>query len=152
MVARTGRLAVAVGLVVAAAGLQFDLDVGRSKCIGEVMGKHDVAKGKYRIEGLAEGSRSGFEVKITGPAGDLEYQQSDAVTGKFAFTASEAGAHRVCFTNAGAQSRRVNFEFLSGVDAKDYSGERGGGGGRGRWGSFASAGWTDESSDPRGPP
>ena len=45
----------------------------------------------------------------------------DAASGKFAFTANDAGAHKVCFVNNGQLSRRVVFDFLTGVDAKDYT-------------------------------
>lgn len=74
------------------------------QCIGEVMGKHEVAKGSYSIEGMAEGMQSGFTVTITGPANEKEFSQVDAVSGKFAFTASDAGAHKVCFVNNGPVS------------------------------------------------
>jgi len=114
--------AVAVAAVVASsAALQFDLEAGgRRKCLGEVMGRHEIAKGHYRIENFPEDQRSGLEVKITGPNGEAEFSQSDLAGAKFAFTATDAGAHKVCFTNNGAANRRIDFEFLAGVDAKDY--------------------------------
>ncbi len=40
---------------------------------------------------------------------------------KIAFTASEAGNHQLCFDNESNQQHKVDFEFLSGVNAKDYS-------------------------------
>jgi hypothetical protein len=129
------------------------------QCIGEVMGKHEVAKGGYSIEGVAEGTQSLFAVtvravrgacsvarspcaagavqrapdsscspllprvadcatarapsssfvpatQITGPAMEKEFSQTDAASGKFAFTASDAGAHKVCFANNGAVRKR----------------------------------------------
>lgn len=60
-------------------------------------------------------------LQITGPANEKEYSQADASSGKFAFTANDAGAHKVCFVNNGHVSRRVVLDFLAGVDAKDYS-------------------------------
>jgi len=41
-------------------------------------------------------------VQIVGPNGEKEYNQNDAVSGKFAFTATDAGAHKVCFINHGS--------------------------------------------------
>jgi hypothetical protein len=43
-------------------------------------------------------------VQIVGPNGEKEYNQNDAVSGKFAFTATDAGAHKVCFINHGSVS------------------------------------------------
>lgn len=40
---------------------------------------------------------------------------------KIAFTASEAGNHQLCITNSATRETKVDFEFLSGVNAKDYS-------------------------------
>lgn len=85
------------------------------------MGRNEIAKGKYRVEGLPEESRSGIEVKITGPNGESEFSQNDVSGSKFAFTATEAGAHKVCFTNNANVNRRIDFEFLAGVEAKDYA-------------------------------
>lgn len=49
-----------------AAALQFDLDVGRTKCLGEIMGKHEVAKGSYRIDGIPDGSaNTGLSVTVS---------------------------------------------------------------------------------------
>lgn len=60
-------------------------------------------------------------MQITGPANEKEFSQVDAVSGKFAFTASDAGAHKVCFVNNGPVSRRIAFDFSSGVGARDYA-------------------------------
>lgn len=116
-----GAVIFAAVLASASSSLQFDLEVGRKKCLGEVMGRNEIAKGKYRIENFVEGSRSGLDVKVTGPNGAIEFSQTDAPSGKFAFTASDTGAHKVCFTNGGSQQRRIDFEFLAGSDAKDYA-------------------------------
>lgn len=40
---------------------------------------------------------------------------------KIAFTAVEAGNHQICLDNVNLIETSVNFEFLSGVSAKDYS-------------------------------
>ena len=89
--------------------------------MGEVMSKHEIAKGGFSVEGVSDGA-SGIEVVISGPGGEREYTANQAASGKFAFTASEEGAHRVCFTNhATGGLRRVTFDFFSGVDAKDYA-------------------------------
>jgi hypothetical protein len=65
------------------------------------MGKHDLAKGRFAILGVAEGTPSGFTVRVTGPGKETEFSQTDAASGKFAFTASDGGSHAVCFYNNG---------------------------------------------------
>lgn len=53
----------------------------------------------------------------------MEYASApDAASGKFAFTGSEPGSHRVCFTNSAQQARRVELAFSAGTDALDYEG------------------------------
>lgn len=65
------------------------------------MSKHDLAKGKFRVEGAQEGAKTGFSVKIVAPNGATEYQQVDVSSGTFAFTAAEGGQHKACFYNMG---------------------------------------------------
>lgn len=40
---------------------------------------------------------------------------------KISFTASDVGNHQLCIDNETTSETRINFEFLSGVEAKDYS-------------------------------
>jgi hypothetical protein len=67
------------------------------------MTKHDVAKGSFVIKDVSEGMPSGVEVRVTGPNGEVELSRQDASNAKLAFTASEGGAHKVCFSNIGAR-------------------------------------------------
>ncbi len=57
--------------------------------------------------------RIAFDLQITGPNNEKEFSQNDAASGKYAFTASEAGAHKVCFHNSGV----VRFKFKK-LDAR----------------------------------
>jgi emp24/gp25L/p24 family/GOLD len=59
-------------------------------------------------------------LQITGPNDEPEFSKIDAVSSTFAFTAAEGGSHKCCFTNRFTATRRVMFDFASGVDAKDY--------------------------------
>ena len=111
-----------------ASSLLFDVEAGQTKCVGEVMSKHEVAKGGFSVasggSAVAGGAaQSGeLEVTVTGPAGEREYTSTGASAGKFAFTASEAGAHRVCATNTATGGvKRVAIEWAAGVDARDYA-------------------------------
>ena len=51
------------GAIVSA--LIFDVESGRSRCIQEVLAKHDLVKASYALLGEAtEGERSGFTIKV----------------------------------------------------------------------------------------
>jgi hypothetical protein len=62
-------------LVLAARGAgAFLLDVraGASRCLQEVLGKHDLVKAAYKLEpreGGVDGERSSFEIRVSGAAG-----------------------------------------------------------------------------------
>lgn len=165
----------------AAGSLAFDVEAGRTKCVGEVMTKHEVAKGAFAVVSPlpAPGAPAELEVTIAGPAGEREYTSTGAcltvwrllakfrrcratlrarvgprnrvrvvrraraatafasparqthtrknicagaASGKFAFTATDAGAHRVCVRNGAAGGvKRISLEWAAGVDAKDYA-------------------------------
>ena len=68
-----------------------------------------------------DGQKSKVDVRVTGPADQLEHSAVDVGAGKFGFTASESGSHRVCFSNRGLVARFVELEFTAGVDAADYT-------------------------------
>jgi hypothetical protein len=92
------------------------------QCLGEHVGKNDLAKGSYAVVGVTnDGQKSKIDVRITGPAEQLEHSALDVGAGKFGFTASESGSHRVCFSNRGLVARAVELEFTAGVDAADYT-------------------------------
>jgi hypothetical protein len=60
-------------------------------------------------------------LQITGPAGEAEHAANDIISGSFGFTAGDAGSHKVCFISRSGQQHRIDFDFFSGVGAKDYS-------------------------------
>jgi hypothetical protein len=37
------------------------------QCIGEIMTKHEVAKGSYKVLGVVEGNPTGIELKVRSP-------------------------------------------------------------------------------------
>lgn len=87
------------------------------------MSKNDLAKGSYAVVGLQanDGQKSRVDVRILGPSESVEHAGVDVGAGKFGFSASESGSHRVCFTNRGVAPRSIELEFSAGVDAADYT-------------------------------
>ena len=70
----------------AAGSLAFDVEAGRTKCVGEVMTKHEVAKGAFAVvsPAPAPGAPAELEVTIAGPAGEREYTSTGACIGRAA--------------------------------------------------------------------
>lgn len=62
-----------------------------------------------------------IEVNLFDPNGHTPYKKQGQGFVKIAFTATETGNHQVCIKNYGNERIKINFEFLSGVAAKDYS-------------------------------
>ncbi|MCQ2817931.1 MAG: emp24/gp25L/p24 family protein [archaeon] len=60
-------------------------------------------------------------MKIKGPSNDELYKKQDKVNAVASLTAPKTGSYTMCLENKEPQSVHVNFEFLSGVNAKDYS-------------------------------
>lgn len=124
-------LALLLAALAARAGraLQFDVEPGATRCLGEIIGKHDVAKGSLALvplPGAAPGAPlpTGVSARVTSPA-DAEEFAAPALTAtpvKFSFTGTDAGQHAVCATNAGAARARVELVFASGAESKDYEG------------------------------
>ena len=136
-----------LALLAPAAALILDVEAGRSRCLQEILSKHDLVKGSYALLGEpVEGERSGFTVKarppwpsprpaprpplltrarrapqVTGPSDVIEFSQADTAGSKFSFTASSGGSHSVCFANGGATKRAVELVWAAGAAAIDYA-------------------------------
>lgn len=70
---------------------------------------------------VINGEYSEMKVNLFDPNGNTVYSKEGQSFVKLAFTATETGNHQVCIENYGSSPSKVNFEFLSGVAAKDYS-------------------------------
>jgi hypothetical protein len=60
-------------------------------------------------------------VNLFDPNGTSVYEKVENSKVKIAFTASESGNHQLCIVNKSSNATKINFEFLTGVAAKDYS-------------------------------
>ena len=72
----------------------------------EDVSKSELIVGEFSVS--PSGPQGELSVRITGPNGFTAFEKRNANDGKFAFTSSEPGEHRICFTNAG-----MSTSFLS---------------------------------------
>lgn len=61
------------------------------------------------------------DILIKGPDKEIVYEKKDKETVVASLTAGKTGSHHMCITNKEKKDIVVDFEFLSGVNAKDYS-------------------------------
>ena len=88
-------------LVLAARGAgAFLLDVraGASRCLQEVLGKHDLVKAAYKLEpreGGVDGERSSFEIRVSGAAGGARGATAAAARARAAREPARAAHARI---------------------------------------------------------
>lgn len=73
------------------------------QCFTETLGKNTLVVGSYKA-GDTSLTSQGLYVSVTSPSQKSEYSKSNEDSGKFAFTSSEDGNYKVCFTNKCKQS------------------------------------------------
>mmetsp|Transcript_8770 Transcript_8770/g.10489 ORF Transcript_8770/g.10489 Transcript_8770/m.10489 type:complete len:205 (-) Transcript_8770:159-773(-) len=102
-------------------GLNFDLESTKTRCILDILDKDVLATGEFSV---SSGSTDSTHVNIlvTGPNQEVVFKQDNVRQGKFGFTASVDGKYRSCFTNQGMIPHSINFDYRSGVEAKDLDG------------------------------
>ncbi|XP_021905309.1 transmembrane emp24 domain-containing protein p24delta9-like [Carica papaya] len=108
--------------------MRFDMKSGATKCISEDIKINAMTVGKYSIVNTNEGyplpDSHKLTVRVNSPHGN-NYHYGDLVqSGNFAFTAAEDGDYTACFwvpDHQPAETLTVEFEWKSGVAAKDWS-------------------------------
>lgn len=68
------------------------------QCFTETVGKNTLVVGSYEAADTSLTSQ-GLLVTVTAPSQKSEYSKTNEDRGKFAFTSSEDGNYKVCFTN-----------------------------------------------------
>eukprot|EP00033_Pygsuia_biforma_P001057 GCRY01001204.1.p1 GENE.GCRY01001204.1~~GCRY01001204.1.p1 ORF type:complete len:228 (+),score=14.03 GCRY01001204.1:66-686(+) len=104
----------------------FDITAGTKRCFLEELTPDELFVGEYRI--LPSYSQE-IDIMVTDPGSSLMYSKSRAVEGKFAFTSTVGGEHKVCFDNrlspgmaySEGLKTRIELNTKTGVDAKDYT-------------------------------
>ncbi len=110
-------------LLPAAAGLSFDVEASRERCIIEHIPAKSMLTGDWSIEPVSaagDGSEPPQGLAVKGPGGGVLYQTSQP-TGHFAVTAAAAGAHSVCVTNGLAERRAVSLNMRTALEVDDHA-------------------------------
>lgn len=104
--------------------LVFDLESGRSKCISEDLRREAMSLGHYHVA-IDTPHNHKISVRVSDPHGDNIHQAESVESGKFAFTAIQSGPYTTCIWSPQfdlSAKFPVEFEWKSGVAAKDWSG------------------------------
>uniref|UniRef100_A0A7N0T8P4 GOLD domain-containing protein n=1 Tax=Kalanchoe fedtschenkoi TaxID=63787 RepID=A0A7N0T8P4_KALFE len=108
--------------------MRFDLQSGANKCISEDIKTNAMTVGKYMVvnanDALQLPDTHKITVRVTSPYGNNYHYGENVGSGNFAFTAAETGDYMTCFwahEHKPAVTITVEFEWKSGVDAKDWS-------------------------------
>eukprot|EP01094_Clydonella_sp_ATCC50884_P003203 TRINITY_DN1245_c0_g4_i1.p1 TRINITY_DN1245_c0_g4~~TRINITY_DN1245_c0_g4_i1.p1 ORF type:complete len:214 (-),score=94.72 TRINITY_DN1245_c0_g4_i1:145-786(-) len=114
----------AVGCVHA---IQYELDPGVERCIGETIDLNTIFVGGFRI---SPSYSTQVYVKVLDPTGNLLWMEEDAVEGSFALNTEMFGEYQVCMLSMGKkgvmssaaidEKRHVVLELHVGADATDY--------------------------------
>ncbi|KAL9663208.1 hypothetical protein QQ045_028047 [Rhodiola kirilowii] len=108
--------------------MRFELQSGANKCIVEDIKTNAMTVGKYAVVNPNEAQplpdSHKITVRVTSPYGNNFHYGEHVVSGNYAFTASETGDYMTCFwapENKSGITITIEFEWKSGVDAKDWS-------------------------------
>ena len=97
--------------------VQFAFKISPNKiyCTGEYITENTVA-----LFGMISNSNR-FKAEIFDPKNKMLYSKTGELEIKLSLTAAENGNHQVCITNNDRKEIQIDFEFLSGIQAQDYT-------------------------------
>ena len=97
--------------------VQFAFKISPNKiyCTGEYLTENTVA-----LFGMISNTNR-FKAEIFDPKNKMLYSKTGELEIKLSLTAAENGNHQVCITNNDRKEIQIDFEFLSGIQAQDYT-------------------------------
>ena len=97
--------------------VQFAFKISPNKiyCTGEYLTENTVA-----LFGMISNTNR-FKAEIFDPKNKILYSKTGELEIKLSLTAAENGNHQVCITNNDRKEIQIDFEFLSGIQAQDYT-------------------------------
>ncbi|KAL8104643.1 transmembrane emp24 domain-containing protein p24delta7-like [Apium graveolens] len=108
--------------------LRFDLESGHTKCISEDIRVNSMTVGKYSIVNPNDNhplpDSHKLIVRVSSEHGRSYHSADNVKSGQFSFLAMEAGDYFACFLavdHKPATAMTVNFEWKSGIEAKDWT-------------------------------
>ena len=93
----------------------FKIPANKIYCTGEYITENTVA-----LFGMISNSNR-FKAEIYDPKNKILYSKTGELEIKLSLTAAENGNHQVCITNNDRKEIQIDFEFLSGIQAQDYT-------------------------------
>ena len=93
----------------------FKIPANKIYCTGEYITENTVA-----LFGMISNSNR-FKAEIFDPKNKMLYSKTGELEIKLSLTAAENGNHQVCITNNDRKEIQIDFEFLSGIQAQDYT-------------------------------
>ena len=109
-----------LGLCGCSQAMFFQLPVNTEKCLKEEIHKNVLVTGEYDVTSH-EGVK--VEMKVTDSSGHILYQNTEAKSGKFAFTTDSYDMFQICFLSSGNVKEKiheVNLKIKTGIEAKNY--------------------------------
>lgn len=105
-----------IALINNATSMKFLIDVQSNdlKCVGEYLIENTLAL-------FSINSTSHISARLVDDNGNTVFKKEDQENIKVAYTAKDSGNHQMCISNNSPVVQRVEFEFLTGVAAQDYS-------------------------------
>mmetsp|Transcript_11110 Transcript_11110/g.13883 ORF Transcript_11110/g.13883 Transcript_11110/m.13883 type:complete len:220 (+) Transcript_11110:200-859(+) len=102
-------------------GINFDLESTKTRCVMDILDKDVLATGEFTVSTGSTDSTH-VNIRVIGPNSEEVFRQDNIRSGKFGFTATLPGKYSACFTNEGMIRHSINFDYRSGVEAKDLTG------------------------------
>ena len=93
----------------------FKVEPKKTRCIGEHLIKHSAAKFNINSDQVQ------IRVRVIDNKGNIVYNKENKQIQKINFNPHESGIFQICFDNFSKVIGNINFEYLYGVAAKDYS-------------------------------
>ena len=84
-------------------------------CVGEYLTENTVA-----IFGIITTTKN-YQAQVFDPKNRILYTKSNELEIKLSLTATESGNHQICILNKEKNEIQIDFEFLSGIQAQDYT-------------------------------
>lgn len=107
-----------------ALGYEFDMTF-QTKCVMEEINKNVLVVGDYSsYHRDDQNNKVAIDVKVEDPHGKTIYDKRGESSGQFAFTTTEEGDYKACFTAPSyyiAQTTKIKLDWKTGVAAKDWN-------------------------------
>ena len=93
----------------------FKIPINEKYCVGEYLTEDTVALFSF------SSTTSRYDYQVFDPKNKILHSKSGDREIKLSLTATESGNHQICIFNKDRKEIQIEFEFLSGIQARDYT-------------------------------